>query len=167
MNDIGSPWKPAVLTNGVKANPLQLDPQKMALMELAQYTEARITNLLGVPAFLLGLPSGDEMTYSNATSLFDFHDRRYLKTAAVHVMTALSNWALPRGQAVELNRDEYSRPPLAERAVAYEKLHTMGVLSTEEIRIMERFVDAGTAPVAGETSEDLLAAEALTGGARS
>jgi hypothetical protein len=40
-------------------------------------------------------------------------------------------------------------------------------LSTEEIRIMERFVDAGTAPVAGETSEDLLAAEALTGGARS
>ena len=43
-----SPWKPAVLSGGVKANPLQLDPEKMALKDLAQYTEARIAVLLGV-----------------------------------------------------------------------------------------------------------------------
>ena len=167
MADLGTPWKPAVMTNGVKANPLQLDPQKMALMELAQFTESRITNLLGVPGFLLGLPSGDPMTYTNAASLFDFHDRRYLRTAAAHVMSALSGWALPRGQAVELNRDEYSRPPLKERVEAYEKLFAMGVLSREEIRLMERFVDAGTEPAPGASSEDLVAAEALTGGGRS
>ena len=75
---------------------------------------------------LLGLPGGDSMTYSNATQLFDFHDRRFLKPTAVHLMTALSNWALPRGQSVELNRDEYSRPPLKERAEAYEKLAALG-----------------------------------------
>ena len=167
MQDLSTPWKPGVLYNGLKANPLQLDPQKMALMELAQYTEARITNLLGVPAFLLGLASGDPMTYTNASSLFDFHDRRYLKMAAVHVMSALSNWALPRGQAVELNRDEYSRPALKERVEAYEKLAAMGVLSKEEIRVMERFVDAGTGPTPEESEEDLVAAEALTGGGTS
>ena len=146
MQDLHTPWKPAVMWGGVKANPLQLDPQKMALMELEQYTEARITNLLGVPAFLLGLASGDPMTYSNVNSLFDFHDRRYLKPAAVHVMSALSNWALPRGQAAELNRDEYSRPALKERVESYEKLKAMGVLSNEEIRVMERLVDSGNAP---------------------
>lgn len=107
------------------------------------------------------------MTYSNATSLFDFHDRRFLKPAAVHIMTALSGWALPRGQSVELNRDEYSRPPLKERAEAYEKLVALGALSSEEIRVMERLVDAGTAPTADESDEDLVAAEALTGGGRS
>jgi HK97 family phage portal protein len=163
----GMAWKPAMLSHGLKANTLQLDPQKMALLDLAQYTESRISNLLGVPAFLLGLATGDPMTYSNASTLFDFHDRRYLKTAAVHVMTALSNWALPRGQAVELNRDEYARPPLKERVEAYEKLLTMGVLSKEEIRVMERFVDAGAGPTAEESDEDLVAAEALTGGGRS
>jgi HK97 family phage portal protein len=167
MQDLGTPWKPAVLSSGVKANPLQLDPEKMALTDLAQYTEARITNMLGVPAYLLGLPARDTMTYTNATSLFDFHDRRFLKPAAVHIMTALSGWALPRGQSVELNRDEYSRPPLKERAEAYEKLAALGALSSEEIRIMERLVDAGTAPSVDESDEDLVAAEALTGGGRS
>jgi len=100
--------------------------------------------------------------------LFDFHDRRKLKPDAVHVMSALSNWALPRGQAVELNRDEYTRPSLKERAESYEKLVAMGVLSREEIRIMERFVDAGTPerPLE-ESDDDLVAAEALTGGGRS
>jgi HK97 family phage portal protein len=168
MADLGTPWKPAVLSGGVKANPLQLSPQDMALMELAQYTESRISNLLGVPGFLLGLPSGDPMTYSNASSLFDFHDRRYLKTASVHVMSALSGWALPRGQSVELNRDEYTRPPLKERAEAYEKLVALGALSAEEIRVMERLVDADTdQPSPQESDQDLVAAEALTGGGHS
>ena len=161
MGDLGTPWKPAVLSGGTKANPLQLSPADMALTELAMYTEARISNLLGVPGFLMGLSTGDPMTYSNAATLFDFHDRRYLKTAAVHVMTALSGWALPRGQSVELNRDEYSRPPLKERVEAYEKLMVMGVLSAEEIRVMERFVDTGGG---SSPEDDLIAAEALTGG---
>jgi len=161
MDDLGTPWKPAVLSGGIKAHPLQLNPQEMALMELSQYAESRISNLLGVPGFLMGLPSGDPMTYSNASSLFDFHDRRKLKPDAVHVMSALSNWALPRGQSAELNRDEYTRPSLKERVESYEKLLAMGVLSREEIRVMERFVDAGAAP----SEDDLVAAEALTGGA--
>jgi HK97 family phage portal protein len=154
MQNLGEPWKPAVLSGGVKANPLQLSPQEMALMDLAKYNEARISNLLGVHPFLLGLPSDDQMTYSNATMLFDFHDRRYLKTAAVHVMSALSGWALPRGQSAELNRDEYSRPTFKDRAEAYEKLFGIGVLSSEEIRTMERFIGTESA-------------EALTGGGRS
>jgi hypothetical protein len=35
------------------------------------------------------------------------------------------------------------------------------------MRVMERFVDAGTAPLPGESDEDLLAAAELTGGAGS
>lgn len=157
----GEKWKPGVLSGGVKAKPVQLSPKDMALLELAQYNDARISNLLGVPPFLLGLPSGDDsMTYSNVTSLFDFHDRRALKTAAVHVMSALSGWALPRGQSVELNRDEYSRPTFKERAEAYQVLHGIQdetgnrAITVDEIRTMERFIGSASA-------------EALTGGGRS
>jgi HK97 family phage portal protein len=147
--------KPAVLSGGVTAKQLQMTPQDMALLELAQFNESRIAILLGVPPFLLGLPSGgDSMTYSNVSSLFDFHDRAGLKPKAVHVMSALSGWALPRGQSAELNRDEYSRPAFKERAEANAILFDRGVLTAEEWRTMERLVGTESA-------------EALTGGGRS
>jgi HK97 family phage portal protein len=168
MMNLGEKWKPAVLSGGVSAKPLQLTPEEMALAEQTGYNEARVAVLLGVPPFLLGLPTNDSMTYSNVAQVFDFHDRRYLKTAATRVMAALSGWAVPRGQSVELNRDEYSRPALLERATAYEKLVAVGALSSAEIRVMERLTDAD---VPGDQmpndGEDLVAAEALTGGGRS
>lgn len=168
--NMGDAWKPAVLSGGVKANPLQLTPEQMALTEQSQYAEARIAVLLGVPPFLLGLPAGDSMTYSNVAQVFDFHDRRYLKTAATRVMQALSGWALPRGQSVELNRDEYSRPPLNERADAYSKLVPLGIIRPAEVRVMERLTDADTPdmPADGMGGQDpMVAAQALTGGGRS
>jgi HK97 family phage portal protein len=166
MRNMGEAWKPAVLSGGVKAKPLQLTPQEMGLEEQTGYNEARVAVLLGVPPFLLGLPTNESMTYSNVSQVFDFHDRRYLKTAATRVMSALSGWALPRGQSVELNRDEYSRPSLLERATAYEKLVVLGALSSQEIRVMERLVDAPGTETTTD-GEDLVAAEALTGGGRS
>jgi HK97 family phage portal protein len=168
MGNFGEPFKPAILSSGLKANPLQLSPQQMGLTDLTQYNEARISVLLGVPPFLLGLSTGESMTYSNVSQIFDFHDRRYLKTAATRVMSALSGWALPRGESVELNRDEYSRPSLKERAEAYKILSEIpDVLSGAEIRVMERLVDADVPNETGNDGEDLMAAEALTGGGRS
>jgi phage portal protein BeeE len=125
----------------------------MALLELAQFNESRIAIMLGVPPFLVGLPSGgDSMTYSNVTSLFDFHDRSSLRPKASMAMAALSNWALPRGQAAELNRDEYTRPAFGERALAYKTLWETGAISPEEIRAMERL--NGPAPAVALTGGD-------------
>ena len=61
---------------------------------------------------------------------------------------------LPRGQAAELNRDEYTRPAFAERADAWVKLVNAGIVFPEEARAAERFT--GDAPE--------LAPVALTGG---
>ena len=74
---------PPVLDNGVKLlTHTSMSPKDMTMLELAQFTEARIAELLGVPAPLVGLPSGDSLTYSNITSLFDFHDRASLRPKA-------------------------------------------------------------------------------------
>ena len=57
---------PAVLSGGIEFETLQFSPADMALVDLAQFNESRIAVLLGVPPFLIGLPSGgDSMTYSN------------------------------------------------------------------------------------------------------
>jgi len=92
------------------------------------------------------------MTYSNVSALFDYHWRAGLRPLAGTVMAALSQWALPRGTGAELNRDEYVRPPLNERAGAYATLHgisdTTGVVITAaEIRRLERF-EGLDAPIA-------------------
>ena len=150
-----NPGYPAILAGGAALNQTsgRLSAKDLALLELSQFTESRIAIMCGVPPFLVGLPSGgDSMTYSNVTSLFDFHDRSSLRPKATTVMKALTGWALPRGQAVELNRDEYSRPALPERAKAYADLAKVpNTITGDEIRAMER--------LRGEVS-----AQALTGG---
>jgi HK97 family phage portal protein len=158
-----NPGRPPVLSGGVSAQRMQFTPEEIGLTDLAQFNESRIVTMLGVPPFLMGLPSGgDSMTYSNVSSLFDFHDRASLRPKALAVMSALSGWALPRGQFVELNRDEYSRPALKERVESYAKLVEIGALSVAEVRTMERL--QGELPRDAQSEEDTMAAELLTGG---
>jgi phage portal protein BeeE len=57
---------------------------------------------------------------------------------------------LPAGQSVELNRDDYTRPTLADRATSYEKLIRSGVLTPDEARAMERLQgDAAASQLTG------------------
>lgn len=144
MRNLG---EPAVFGKGATVGQAQaMSAKDMALLELSQWNESRIAVKLGVPPFLMGLPSGgDSMTYSNVSQLFDFHDRASLRTKAGQVMPALSQWLLPQGQSVELNRDEYSRPALPERAQAYATLIGAGVMLPEEARRMERLDGAVSA----------------------
>ena len=140
LANFGQRGKPGMLTSGLKAKPLQLTPEELTLVDLSKFNESRIAVLLGVPPVLLGLPSGqDSLTYNNIQMLFDFHDRAGLKPKVAQVMPALSGWALPRGQTAELNRDEYTRPALLERAEADEKFVAMGALTPEQVAEMERF----------------------------
>lgn len=141
---------PPVLDNGVTLKThMAMSPKDMAMLEIAQFTESRIAVLLGVPPFLVGLPSGgDSMTYSNVSSLFDFHDRASLRPKTVAVMSALSGWALPATQRVELNRDEYSRPSFDQRADAWVKLHAAGLVTEDEFRAAERLLGASSTTAA-------------------
>jgi HK97 family phage portal protein len=132
--------EPAVLSGGVSFETPQVNPKDMALVELSQLNESRIAVMLGVPPFLVGLPSGgDPMTYSNVTSLFLYHWRAGLRPKAASVMGALSGWLLPRGTTIELNADTYVEPEPLERAKTYEIYAKIGALSVDEIRELERF----------------------------
>ena len=78
-------------------------------------------------------------------------------------MSALSNWALGPGRAVELDRDEYSRPELPQRAQAYKTLSEIvpvdgQAIGPEDVRRIERTLYATSTPGSG-------AAALPTGGA--
>jgi phage portal protein BeeE len=155
---VQTPSAPPVFDGGAKlVDHPGVSPKDLTMMEISQFNESRIAVLLGVPPFLVGLPSGsDSMTYSNVTMLFDFHDRQMLRPMDIHVMHALSFWALPRGQAVELNHDEYSRPSFEQRADAWPKLIDAGVVTPEEVRMYERFQ--------GEMTNEDVTMSVITGG---
>ena len=140
---------PAVLSGGVEWEATGVNPLQTALTELEGYTEARLAVLLGVPPFLLGLPSGgDSMTYSNVTSLFDYHWRAGLKPKADRLLASLANWLTPRGTGLEVNRDEYVRPGPLERAQTWQILLGANVVTVDEVRAIERFANTGE-PVGG------------------
>ena len=139
---------PAIVSGGATLNQTKsMNAEDVALLELTHFNEARIAILLGVPPFLLGLASGGggSITYSNVESLFDFHDRSSLRPKANAVMAALGQWALPDSEAVELNRDDYTRPGLVDRARAYEIMIRSGVMKPEEARAMERLYGTAAA----------------------
>jgi HK97 family phage portal protein len=136
---------PAILSGGATWKATQTDPLSSALAELAAYTDAKLAVALGVPPFLLGLPSGgDSMTYSNVSSIFDYHWRGGLRPKAQRLMLALSQWLVPRGTTLEVNRDEYVRPGPLERAQTWEIYLRNGVVTVDEVREAERFGFAST-----------------------
>ena len=83
------------------------------------------------------------MTYSNTSSLFDYHWRAGIKPKADRLMSSLAGWLTPRGTGLEVNRDEYIRPGPLERAQTYATLVGIGALDVEEIRGIERFAQTG------------------------
>jgi len=131
---------PALVSNGATLNQArQMNASEMTLLEMTQFSEARIAILLGVPPFLVGLPGATgSLTYSNIEQLFSFHDRSSLRPKATAVMSRLDSWALPAPQTLELNRDDYTRPSLADRANAYKTLIEAGIMEPKEARAMER-----------------------------
>jgi HK97 family phage portal protein len=144
---------PAVLSGGVTWKPTQINALDTALADLAGYNESKIAVLLGVPPFLLGLPSGgDSMTYSNVSSVFDYHWRGGLRPKAQRVMLALSQWLVPRGTGLEVNRDEYVKPGPLERAQTWEIYLRNGVVDAEAVQVAERFTTASvttSTPISG------------------
>jgi HK97 family phage portal protein len=136
---------PAVLSGGIDFKTIQLNPRDMALLDLLTFNESRIAVMLGVPPFLVGLPSGgDSMTYSNVVSLFLYHWRAGLRPKAQTVMAALSGWLTPRGTRIEVNRDDYIAPEPLQRAQAEQILNAIRddqgrpVMTVQEIRAAER-----------------------------
>ena len=131
---------PALVSNGATLHQTKtMNASEISLLEMTQFAEARIAILLGVPPFLVGLPGATgSLTYSNIEQLFGFHDRSSLRPKANAVMSALSEWALPRPQSIEMNRDDYTRPSLVDRSKAYKTLIECGVMTPDEARAMER-----------------------------
>jgi HK97 family phage portal protein len=129
---------PAVLDLDTDLQVLQVSPRDMALSEMQQFAEARIAVLLGVPPFMVGLPSGgDSMTYNTQEGVYVDHWRRTLKPGSGYLMAALSDWLTPGHIEIRLNAASYIRPGDTDRATYYKTMVDLGVLTAADVARME------------------------------
>jgi hypothetical protein len=141
---------PAVLSGGVTWTATQINPTDMALVDLLNVNNVFICVLLRVPPTLMALPSGDgSLVYRNAEGIYDYYWRTGLKPRASAMCAALSEWLLPAGTSLEVNRDEFVQPGPLERAQTDAVLHGITEIgdagdiryakTVDEIRLDERF----------------------------
>jgi len=135
---------PAVLSGDIDLDVLTINPRDMAMLDLLIFYAQRICAGFGVPPFMVGVSSPEGLTYANASSLFDFHYRSTLRGLISNVMTALSGWALPRGQNVTLDPSAYIQPDVLSRTQAAQMMAGAGALTVNEWRARE-----GLPPLAG------------------
>lgn len=130
---------PAILDQELDLTQLQVTPQQMALAELQTSSEARLSVLLGVPPYLLGLPSavGSSSPYQNVQDVFEYWWRLTLYPHGGHLMSALALWALPAGTDIRLDAATYTQPGPLERAQYYDYQLRNGVMTVDEVRAAE------------------------------
>ena len=134
---------PAVTSGGFTLETLSISPVEMALLEQRDFDETRIAIALGVQPYQVGLKQGGGgLVYQNVSMIFDYHWRSTLRPHTRKIAQALKNWALPAGQTLHFNPDEYVRPGIDDRAETYVKLHgieddTGRVITASEIRDAE------------------------------
>lgn len=136
---------PAILDGETELVPLQTTPKDMALSDLQTAAESRIAVLLGVPPYILGLPSaeGSSTPYQNVTNLFDYWVRQTLHPHGTFILRAISAWALPWLTELLLDASSFVQPGPFERAQYYQVMAAVGAMSVDEIRAAERLPPLG------------------------
>lgn len=127
---------PAVLSGGVKYQPLEFSSVDMELLDSRRYNALQVCTLFGVNPHLVGVPTTDSNTYSNVQQDSQFFVRFTLRPLAVKIEQALST-LLPRGQRALFNMDALLRAATLERYQAHEIALRAGFMTVDEVRALE------------------------------
>jgi len=127
---------PAVLSGGVKYQPLEFSSVDSELLDSRRFSQLQICSLFGVPPHLVGVPSSDSNTYSSVTQ----DSAAFVKFTLRPWLTRLEegfSTLLPEGDRARFNLDALLRASTLERYQAHAAGIAAGFLSTAEVRDME------------------------------
>lgn len=133
--------EPAILTGGLKYEPLTINPTDAAFVESFNLSIQDIARAFGVPGSFMGVSSGDSLTYSTSES----ESRRFVTTTlSAYTAPIEQAFSADRGAAtdyIEFDFDSLLRADTASRYQAYAaaqiKADGSGWMTREEIRSLE------------------------------
>ena len=131
----------AVLSSGLKYDPVSLSPEEAQFLENQKYLTRQIATMFGVPTLYMGMGiEGQGMTYVNGnedrTKLYEDGLQQYI----VRIQQAISD-LLPRGQVAKFNLTEFLRPNQLSRYQSYAIGLTNKFLTIPEVREFEGLPD--------------------------
>lgn len=147
----GASREPAILTGGLKYEPIAISPVDAAFVEAFNLSVQDIGRAFGVPGSFMGVSSGDSLTYSTSES----EVRRFIDTTlsaySVPIEQAFSADRGTATESIEANFDSLLRVDTAARfqayAVAQVRADGSGWMTTDEIRAAE-----GLSPMGGNNA---------------
>lgn len=145
--------EPAVLSGGLKYEPLTINPTDAAFIESFNLSVQDIARAFGVPASFMGVGSGDSLTYSTAES----ETARFIQTTLTAYTSPIEQaFSSDRGSSsdtIEFNFDSLLRADIASRFQAYATAIASGWMTPEEVRVREGLpaaIPASSARPAGQ-----------------
>lgn len=143
-----------VLGSGLSLVNSLVNPRDAQWIEARQFGGQEIARMFGVPASMLGLPSGDSLTYATARD----HDAGFLKWTMSGYIGAIEDaWSslLPPGrnsaddQRVRFDADPLLAPVTLDRYAAHAQALAAGWMTVDEVRATERLGPMTAPPSAG------------------
>ena len=127
----------AVLSSGLKYDPVALNPEEAQFLENQKYLTRQIALMFGVPALYFGMGiEGQGMTYINGNEdrnkLYEDGLQQYI----VRIEQALTD-LLPRGQVAKFNLTSFLRPNQLVRYQAYQIALQNQFMTVNEVRTAE------------------------------
>jgi HK97 family phage portal protein len=127
----------AVLNSTTDFTPLTWSPVDLAAVDFSRITVAQIALMFGVPANLLGAPSGDSSTYANVESRMLEFKQLSLQQWIVSAEAVLTS-QLPRSTEVRIEVDGLLRSDTKTRFDTYKIAVDEDILTVDEIRQLEQ-----------------------------
>jgi HK97 family phage portal protein len=127
----------AVMSGGVKYEPLTINPTDAAFVESFNLSVQDIARAFGVPASFMGVGSGDSLTYSTAESETARFIQTTLTAYTAPVEEAFSNDRGGSADVIEFNFDSLLRADIGSRFAAYKTAIDGGWMTPGEIRVRE------------------------------
>ena len=143
---------PAVLSGGVKYQPLEFSSVDMELLDSRRFSQLQICSMFGVPPHLVGVPSSSK-TYSSVTQDSQSFVRFTLRPWLTRLEEALS-LLLPPGVHARFDLDSLLRASTADRYQAHATGLAAGFLTVDEVRRLE-----GLPPSTADPTDASLLAE--------
>jgi HK97 family phage portal protein len=124
----------AALSNATYAG-IQWNAQDLAMVPAREFNLRMASDIVGVPPYLLGVPS-ESRVYSNMETEWANFIRVTLGRYLVAIEAALST-CFPNGKVVKFDTTQLLRADSAARWSLYEKAINLGVATAEEVRVLE------------------------------
>jgi HK97 family phage portal protein len=129
----------AVMAGGLSYTPVDAPLREQEFVQQREYSAREVARVFGIPGWMLGVSTGDSLTYSNTTEqmrAFAMHSLRPWLTRIEKALSADSDLC-PGGTYAEFELSGLLRGDDRSRAEVYEKALASGWLTLNEVRELE------------------------------